>query len=217
LIKRKSGLRGYACRFSRWEFLVARISKDELEYCRKQNACYDCHSDDTIKTAVELQTRRRLKVPCCRKHFNAYKTKINEAGAKKYARSAAIKRKAGECTYKGCHHKLIPQEFLPPKWKRESTCGMHGVFKAFRVNRAGLVRFLIQHCLSPGLGEGMAAQHIIYHAGEGHILFGLSKPNVYLTRGFSASDLVKRYKAIQAISRKKIPLRSNEISCAPNS
>jgi hypothetical protein len=99
--------------FSRWEFLVARTSKDELEYCRKQNACYDCHSDGKVEPSLKLQTRGSLKVPCCRKHFNAYKSKINEAGARKYARSSAIKREAGECTYKGCDHKLIPRELLP--------------------------------------------------------------------------------------------------------
>ena len=79
------------------------------------------------------------------------------------------------------------------RWKRESMCGMHGPFKALRVNRAAIVKFIIEHCLSPRLGEGMVAQSIIYHAGEGYILFGLSKPNLYLTRGFSASDLLERY------------------------
>ena len=93
-------------------------------------------------------------------------------------------------------------------------CGIHGVFKAFRVNRAALVRFVMQHCLSPGLGEGMAAQHIIYYAREGYILLGLSKPNLYLTRGFSASDLLARYEQFR---RAKIPLLLNEISPTPNS
>jgi hypothetical protein len=41
---------------------------------------------------------------------------------------APAKRKAGLCVSPGCHHKLIPQEMLPTWWKRESTCGMHGVF-----------------------------------------------------------------------------------------
>lgn len=69
---------------------------------------------------------------------------------------------------------------------------MHGVFKAFRVNRAALVSYVLQHCLSPGAEEGMAAQNIIYNVGEGYILFGLSKPNLYLTKGFAASDLLER-------------------------
>jgi len=82
---------------------------------------------------------------------------------------------------------------LPTWWKREKTCGMHGVFKAFHVNRAALVRFVMEQCLGRALGEGMAAQHMIYYRREDYILLGLSKCNLYLTRGFSASDLVKRY------------------------
>ena len=121
--------------------------------------------------------------------------------------------KPGQCVAPGCHNKLIPQELLPTWWKREKICGMHGVFKAFRVNRAALVRFVIQHCLSPGLGEGMEAQNIIYYAREGYILFGLSKPNLYLTRCFSASDLLKRYEQFR---RAKIPLLLSEISPTPN-
>jgi hypothetical protein len=79
---------------------------------------------------------------------------------------------------------------------------MHGVFKAFHVNRAALVKFVIENCLSPALGEGMAAQHIIYYDREDYILLGLSKPNLYLTRGFSASDLLERYEQFR---RRKSP------------
>ncbi len=172
---------------------MARISRENLDYCSTRRECFDCHSDHKVNAAVDFQKRGKFRVPCCRGHFYAYKNKINKANAKKYARSAASKREAGECTSKGCHHKLIPRELLPPWWKRESTCGMHGVFKAFRVNRAALVRFVMQHCLSPGLGEGMTAQHIIYYAREGYILLGLRKPNLYLTKGFAASDLLERY------------------------
>lgn len=76
------------------------------------------------------------------------------------------KRKAGQCVAPGCHNKLIPHELLPTWWKQEKICGMHGRFKAFRVNRAAIVKFIIERCLGPGLGEGMVAQSIIYHAGE---------------------------------------------------
>jgi hypothetical protein len=194
--------------------LVARISRDELDYCRKQKQCLDCHSEGNVEAADKLQRRGKSDVPCCQAHFYAYKNKVNQANARKYARRSAAKRKAGQCVAPGCHHKLIPQELLPTWWKREKMCGMHGVFKAFRVNRAALVRFVIQHCLSPGLGEGMAAQHIIYYAREGYILLGLSKPNLYLTKGFSASDLLERYEQFR---RAKIPLLLSEISPTPNS
>lgn len=158
---------------------MARISKDELEYCVRQNVCSDCHSEENVKAAVEFQTRGRLKVPCCRKHFNAYRSKINEADARKYARTSAVQREAGECNYKGCHHKLIPQELLPPWWKREGTCGMHVAFKAFRVNREGLL----------------------------NILLGLAKPGLYHTKCFSASDLLERYKQFR--QRKFQPVERN--------
>ncbi len=172
---------------------MKRTSIDEVNYCIAKNECFDCHSNDKVETAVDFQKRGKFRVPCCRKHFNASKSRRSKANAKKYARSSAIKRGAGECTYKGCHHKLIPQELLPTWWKRETTCGMHSPFKAFRVNRAAIVRFIIEHYVSAGLAEGMEAQNIIYHPGEGYILFGLAKPGAYLTRGFSASDLLKRY------------------------
>jgi hypothetical protein len=173
---------------------MARILRDDLEYCRKLNACLDCHSEDDPGPAVKVQTRGKLKVPCCRKHFNAYKSRINEAGARKYASSSTAKREAGECTYKGCHHKLIPRELLPPWWKRESTCGIHVAFKAFRINREALLGFIIQHCLTPTESEGMTPQSIIYNAGQGYILLGLGKPGLYHTKCFSASGLLERYK-----------------------
>lgn len=172
---------------------MARISRENLDYCSKRGECLDCHSQDKFRLSTLLQKRGRFKVPCCKAHFFEYKNKVNKANVKKYDLRSAARRKAGLCVYPGCQHKLIPQEILPLWWKRESTCGMHGTFKAFRVNRTAIVKFLREHCLSPGQGDGMLAQHIIYHAGEGYVLFGLSKPNVYLTKGFSASDLLNRY------------------------
>ena len=173
---------------------MARILKDDLDYCIAQKECLDCYLKARTMAGPKLQRRGKFLVPCCLPHFNAHKRKTSQASRRKYARRSAANRKAGQCVAPGCDHKLIPQELLPTWWKREKTCGMHGVFKAFHVNRAALVRFVIEHCLSPELGEGMEAQNIIYYRRERHLLFGLSKPNVYLTRGFSASDLVKRYK-----------------------
>jgi hypothetical protein len=171
---------------------MARVLTDDLEYCRKQNACSDCHSEGTTECAVEIQKRGNLTVPCCRKHFNAHKSKLSRANARKYARSSAIKREAGKCTYKGCHHKLILAELLPPHWKRESTCGMHIAFKAFRVNRQAIVR-CIEHPFSQKVGREMHAQNIIYRAGEGLTALGVSNRNIYLTRIFTTSDLLMQY------------------------
>jgi hypothetical protein len=193
LIKRKSGLQGYACHFSRWEFLVARISRVDLDHCIAQKECLDCYLKDRTGAGPKLQRRSKLLVPCCLPHFNAHKRKTSQANAQKYARRSKAKREVRQCVSPGCHHKLIPQELLPPWWKPEKTCGMHVAFKAFRVNRNAIVKFVIEHCLSPGLGDGMVAQSIIYHSKEAYILFGLSKSNLHLTRGFSASDLLKRY------------------------
>jgi hypothetical protein len=172
---------------------MARISSENLAYCSERQKCLDCYSLDEDEPSVTFQTRGKFKVPCCKAHFFAHRKKIKEANAKKYDQRTSAKRKAGECTYTKCGHKLIPKELLPKWWKRESRCGLHGIFKAFRVNRAGLASFVIQHCLSPSLGEGMEAQSIIYHAGKGLILFGLSNGKSYLTRGFVAKDLIKRY------------------------
>jgi hypothetical protein len=181
---------------------LTRISRDELEYCSKETACFECHSGGNFTVAVKLQKRGRLKVPCCRKHFNAYRSKLNEAGARRYARRAADKRQAGECTYNNCRHKLIPKELLPPWWKRESTCGMHVAFKAFRVNREALLGFITQHCLTPEERENATAQNIIYNRGQGFILFGQQKPGVYHTKCFSASGLLERYERFR---RRKSP------------
>ncbi len=183
---------------------MPRISSDELEYCRKQNACFDCHSEGKVKVAVKLQKRRTLEVPSCRAHCYAHKNKINRANNEKYARTSAIKREAGKCIHNNCDHKLIPQELLPPWWKRESTCGIHGAFKAFRVNREALLRFIMQRCLTPAESEGMTPQNIIYIAGQGYILLGLGKPGLYHTKCFSASGLLERY---QQFRRHRSPSR----------
>lgn len=193
---------------------MKRASSDEVRYCTNKNECLDCHSDNIVKAAVDFLKRGMFRVPCCRAHFYAYKNKTNEANAKKYARSSAAKREAGECTYKGCHHKLIRPELLPPWWKRESTCGMHVAFKAFRVNREALLRFIIQHCLTPAESEGMTPQNIIYISGQGYILLGLGKPGLYHGKCFSASGLLERYKQFRG---RESLLFVREISHTPNS
>jgi hypothetical protein len=177
---------------------MRRTSSEEVNYCTAKNECFDCHSNGKVKTAVDFQKRGKFRVPCCRAHFYIYKNKVNEASAKKYAKSSTAKREAGECTYKGCHHKLIPRELLPPWWKRENTCGIHVTFKAFRINREALLRFIIQHCLTPIESEGMTPQSVIYHAGQGYILLGLGKPGLYHTKCFSAIGLLKRYKRFRS-------------------
>jgi hypothetical protein len=174
---------------------MARISREELKYCREQNECFDCHSDDVVNPAAKLQRRAQLEVPCCWRHWYAYKSKTNQANAEKYARRSAAKRQAGQCVCPGCHNKLIPQELLPP-WIRESTCGMHGALKAFRVNRAAMVQFIIEHCLSDEERKDMTAQNIIYKPGGDFVWFGAQHPGYYHTKGFSARDLLRRYKQV---------------------
>ena len=82
---------------------MKRTSSDEVNYCTDKNECFDCHSVNKVIVAVDFQKRGKFRVPCCRAHFYAYKNKINEANAKKYARSAAPRRKAGLCVSPGCH------------------------------------------------------------------------------------------------------------------
>jgi len=154
----------------------------------------DCHADNKVKAAQHLQVRGKLRAPCCKAHFYAYKNKINKANAKKYARRSAARRKAGLCVSPGCHNKLIPQELLPP-WVRESTCGMHRPFRALPANRTAILRFIIEHCLSDEERKG-AAQNIIYKRRLRVILFSAQHPGYYHTKVFSARDLLRRYKQV---------------------
>jgi hypothetical protein len=175
---------------------VARTPIDELEYCTAHNKCLDCHLEGYDTAAVKRQMRRTLNVPCCRRHLYAYKKKVNDADAKKYARASAQKRQARLCTYKGCHRKLIPQELLPP-WIRESTCGLHFVIKAFRVNRASLLRLITEHCLTPEEREGMTAQNLVYRRGDGLVWFSARVGRTYITEIFSARSLLKLHEQLR--------------------
>src|SRR5581483_10577682 len=164
---------------------LPRISSDDLEYCTECKKCLDCYMAGNDAPAVKFQKRRRLSVPCCGKHFQAYKNKVNQANRRKYAKTSAQKQQTRQCVYKGCHKKLIPQELLPP-WIQESTCGLHTTFKAFRVNRGAILRLITEHCLTPEERDGMTAQNIVYRRGDGLVWFSARKPRVYLTICFSA-------------------------------
>ena len=170
---------------------MPRISKDDLEYCREHNECLDCYLLGIAKSSTKTQTRGKLKVPCCVAHFNAYKSNLSQASARKYRRSSEAKERAGRCVYKGCHRKLIPQELLPP-WIRERTCGMHGAFKAFRVNRSAILRFITEHCLTEDERKGML-QNIIYKPDLGVVCVGVQYDNRYETTIFSARGLLEQY------------------------
>jgi hypothetical protein len=134
-------------------------------------------------------------VPCCVAHFNAYKSKLSQASARKYLRSSEAKERAGRCVYKGCHRKLIPRELLPP-WIRERTCGLHGTFKAFRVNRIELLRFITEHCLTEEERKG-TPENIVYKRDLGVVFVGVRFDNRYQTTHRSAAELLKQYLALR--------------------
>jgi hypothetical protein len=174
---------------------VPRLSVEDLKFCKQERICFDCYQAGDHRPGVELQRRGGFEVPCCRKHFYAYKNKINEAEAKKAARNFAEKRRTRRCIYKGCHHKLIPQELLPP-WIRERTCGTHSRYKAFRVNRNTILPLLIEHYLTPEERE-MTVQHVIYKRRRGLVWFSVSEPGLYLTKCCWADDLLNLRKKLR--------------------
>ena len=179
-------------RFSPSENSVPRLLPGDLKFCQHEKICLDCYREGNNEAALKLQTRRTFKVPCCRTHFYEYKKTINDANAKKYARSSAKKREARQCTYKGCHRKLTPRELLPP-WIKESTCGLHGTPKAFRVNRKTMLQLITNYYLSPK-EKSMTVQNLIYKPHESLVWFSASEPGMYILKCFSASDLLERYK-----------------------
>jgi hypothetical protein len=175
---------------------MARTATDELKYCIEHRACFDCHAAGIIKAAVKLQRRGKLIAPLCRTHFNAYRSKINLANAPKYLRRSVAKQQAGECVVAGCHHKLIPPELLPP-WMRERTCGLHGTFKAFRVNRYRLASFITQHYLTDEQRKSATAQNIIYEPGEAFAFFAVKTTGYYHTKIFTVKALLEHYHELQ--------------------
>ncbi len=176
------------------ESRLARISKDNLDYCSKRRECFDCYSQGKVKASVKFQKRGKFKVPSCRLHINVYNSKASQANARKYARRSAVRRKAGLCVAPGCHNKLIPQELLPP-WVRESTCGMHGAFRHLPANRPAILRFIIEHCLTDEERKG-TAQNIVYKRRLGIVFFSTQYPGCYHTKAFSARGLLQRYKQV---------------------
>jgi hypothetical protein len=140
---------------------------------------------------------RKLEVPCCRKHFHAYIEKRELANASKYARHCERRQKAGLCTRHGCQAKMIPRELLPP-WARELTCGQHGTFKAFQINRIAVIQYIMDHSLTPDQRETATLQNVIYKPAEGWVFTGIQYPNRYETHVGSASNLERRIKEIRS-------------------
>jgi hypothetical protein len=172
---------------------MKRLSDEDVKYCTSQKECWDCYAEDKAEPAVRWQVRGRFSVPCCKKHFYAHETRIIEANAKQHARTSAEKRKAGICTYRNCDNELIPKELLPSWWKQEGTCGLHGMFKPFRVTRMGLAQFVLEHVLTPEERKGMTPANMIYRPRQDFILLGLAGPGLYHTKGFPAKGLLNLY------------------------
>jgi hypothetical protein len=182
---------------------MPRITKDDLEYCTKFNWCWNCYKEEKDVQASGLQPRGKLSVPCCRKHFYDYADKMRLANALKYTRLSERRQKAGLCGHHGCHAKLIPRELLPP-WRRgERTCGRHGTFKAFQINRIAIIQFTMD-CMTPEERSVANPQNVIYKRGEGLAFIGIQYPNRYETHVCSASGLERRIKETRS---QKFPTR----------
>jgi hypothetical protein len=177
---------------------MPRITRDALEHCTKLNYCWDCYREEKDVKALRFQLRRKLRVPCCRKHFYDHAEKMRQANALKYARHSERKQKTGLCGHYGCQAKLIPRELLPPWGRRERTCGQHGTFKAFQINRIAVIQYIMDHSLTPEKRETAMLQNVIYKRGEGLVFIGIQYPNRYETHVGSASNLERRIKEIRA-------------------
>jgi hypothetical protein len=177
---------------------MPRIKKDDLEYCVKYEKCLDCYAKDKDTKAVRHQQRGKLRVPCCQKDFDDHERKMREVNPSKYARRAARKQKTGLCVYHGCHRKLIPREILPLRIRTERTCGLHGTFKASRLNRIAMSKFIIDHCLTAEQRKGMKLRNMVYKPGEPLAFIGLQYPRHYSTQCWSASELQRLYAEIHS-------------------
>ena len=175
-----------------------RITKDHLEYCVEFKKCCDCYMQEKDVRSFRLQLRRRVQVPCCRKHFYDRAEKMRHANALKYARHSERKQKAGLCGRYGCQAKLIPRELLPLWGRREHTCGQHGTFKAFQINRIAVIQYIMDHCLILEKRKTAMLQNVIYKRGEGLVFIGIQYPNRYETHVGSASNLERRIKEIRS-------------------
>jgi hypothetical protein len=76
---------------------------------------------------------------------------------------------------------------------RERSCGLHGTFKAFRVNRVAIIKLIMDQCLPPEERKDMTQQNIIYKCGEPFVFIGMQYPGYYSTQVWSATDLLRRY------------------------
>jgi len=150
-----------------------------------------------VKTLI-FQPRGKQRVPCCRKHFEDHAGKMRQANALKYARHSERKQKAGLCGHYGCQAKLIPRELLPPWARREHTCGQHGTFKAFQINRMAVIQYIMEYSLTPEKRETAMLQNVIYKRGEGLVFIGIQYPNCYETHAGSASNLERRIMEIRS-------------------
>jgi hypothetical protein len=176
---------------------MPRITKDVLEDCAKSKKCLDCYREEKDVPALRFQLRRKVWVPCCPKHFYAYAETMSEANALKYARRRERKLKAGLCGYHGCQAKLIPRELLP-LWRRdERTCGRHGTFKAFQINRIAIIQFIMDS-MTPEERKTAMVQNVIYERGEGLAFIGIQYPNRYETHVGSARGLERRITEIRS-------------------
>lgn len=180
---------------------MPRIKRDELEKCAKENTCWYCYVEGNEREAKERPKRGKLEVPCCRKHFYDYKRMMSQISAAKYARRAAGKQEAERCVHPGCHNKLIPRELLPLQM-RERTCGMHGSFKAFRMNRGALIPLIGDHYVSEEERKDMRLHNIIYKPGFTVAFIGIQYPRSYSTQIWAASEVRRLYAEIRS---KQIP------------
>ena len=176
---------------------MLRITRDNLEHCTKLNYCWDCYREEKDVQAFRLQRRRKLDVPCCRKHFYDHAEKMRQANALKYARRCERKLKARLCSHHGCQAKLIPREILPPWSRGEHTCGLHGTFKAFQINRIAVIQYIMD-CMTPEARAVAKPQNVIYKRGEGLAFIGIQYPNCYVTGAGSASGLERRITEIRS-------------------
>ena len=177
---------------------MPRITRDHLEYCVEFKKCCDCYMQEKDVPALVFQPRGKQRVPCCRKHFKDYVGKMSRANALKYARHSERKQKAGLCGHYGCQANLIPRELLPPWGRRERSCGQHGTFKAFQINRIAVIQYIMDHSLTPEKRETAMLQNVIYKRGEGLVFIGIKYPNRYETHVGSANNLERRIKEIRS-------------------
>ena len=177
---------------------MPRITKDNLEYCVEFNKCCDCYMQEKDVKALVFQPRGKRRVPCCRKHFYDHAEKMRQANALKYARRCERKLKARLCSHHGCQAKLIPREILPPWSRGEHTCGLHGTFKAFQINRIAVIQYIMDHSLTPEKRETAMLQNVIYKRREGLVFIGIQYPNRYETGAGSACGLERRITEIRS-------------------